>query len=758
MLKCTITLLLSITCLLANAQNIIVPANIYFADQHLVVSESGQRAIQKQVDALLKYPTYFQAKVDRTDTYFPIIERIFRAEGLPDDFKYLTLQESGLVSDAVSTSNAVGFWQFKKEAASDYGMRINQDVDERKHIIESTRSAARYLVKHNNIYYKNWHNTLLSYLLGLSGAKSYAKPDHVNKKEMEVTDRTHPYILTFLAHKVAFSSFVGRNPAPKIMLQEMTASAGKSIHDIALETQTDAGELQKYNKWLSGTSIPYDKSYTVLIPVTNPEAQMVLAANRPAEPATIAQNGPRRQTGKREFRELNNLRVIIARPGDTKDKLAAEAKISPRRFLIYNDMYGFDAIVPGEPYYVEAKHSKADVDFHVVKVGEQIHQISQQYGVKKRSLISFNRMRPNETLKEGRLLYMQRKRPSNVPVEYQKQYPINEPASTPAQPEVLVQEKQPNQRQKTSSPAEKTTPDKPEAENTSMAANLERKLNKWLGVEPKPEKVQEVEMKEESNPEYSASSESTISVNSAPKSASRPADSPVDVAIAQTNEQDNVSEDSLSENIDKQVEIENKAPVLYRKAKTAEPVATAPVKKETSAPTEAVTATAKPLPDTKTTTPARTAEAKPVFREETKTAEFPRQNPGVHVVAKGETLYGISRMYQVTPQDLKNWNKLGEVPLAIGQSLKLTAPAGATTTGPVNNNPVRTTPVAAPAVASSNASGAVSHTVSAGESMYQISRKYGVTIKDIMDWNNKADFNVKPGERLVIKAAAPSRN
>ena len=171
-MKKFLPLLLCMFCLVAQAQTVVVPDNIYFADQHLIIKDNAREIIQKQVDALLRYPTFFQAKVDRADTYFPIISRIFAEEGLPDDFKYLALQESGLVSDAVSTSNAVGFWQFKKEAAADHGLVINSDVDERKHIVNSSRGAAKYFVKSNKLYYKNWYNTLLSYYLGSSGAKA----------------------------------------------------------------------------------------------------------------------------------------------------------------------------------------------------------------------------------------------------------------------------------------------------------------------------------------------------------------------------------------------------------------------------------------------------------------------------------------------------------------------------------------------------------------------------------------------------------
>ena len=750
MLKYTIMLLLSFSGLLANAQTIIVPADIYFADQHLLVSQRGQQEIQRQVDVLLKYPSYFKSKVDRADTYFPIIERIFQEEGLPDDFKYLTLQESGLVSDAVSTSNAVGFWQFKKEAASDYGLRINQDVDERKHIIQSTRSAARYLVKHNNVYYKNWHNTLLSYNLGLSGAKAYARPNDVNKKEMEVTERTHPYILTFLAHKVAFSGFVGRNPAPAIMLQEMTASAGKTFREMALETQTDEAELQKYNKWLSASAIPYDKTYTVLIPVVNPNQEMVWAANRTTTTSRPETNNTAKM-GKREFREQNKLRVIIARRGDTKEKLASDAHISARRLLMYNDMYSHDPIVPGEAYYIQPKHSKANVPFHVVKSGEKVQQIAQQYGVKTRSVLWYNRLKANETLAEGRLLWLQRRRPSHTPIEYQKTYPESKPEKLPAQPTILAQAEPVSQAPQRSESANSETS---AAEDKSMAASLEKKLNQWLGIKSKSEQVQELEVPNHTDPAAKPTESST--------------ESPVDVAIAETNELGNASEDSLAENIDKQVESnnQNEGPLLYRRAKTTEPVAktTLPAPsgtaQETAATSEAITAAAKPLPSVKKaeTTASTKTTSTPVVKESVKETVLPVQHTGTHVVAKGETLYAISKMYQVTVDNLKDWNELGEIPLAIGQSLKVAAPP----VSAANNSSVTTPTIRAQSptatVASNSSAAIVSHTVSAGESMYQISRRYGVTIKDIMDWNNKADFNVSPGEKLVVKAKGAARN
>ena len=99
-----------------------VPERIRIDNMVLNISDDVIPIIQNEVDALHINDKYFQIFVDRVNIYFPIIERILREEEMPDDLKYLALQESALIPDAVSSSNAVGFWQFKKETAEDYGL------------------------------------------------------------------------------------------------------------------------------------------------------------------------------------------------------------------------------------------------------------------------------------------------------------------------------------------------------------------------------------------------------------------------------------------------------------------------------------------------------------------------------------------------------------------------------------------------------------------------------------------------------------
>ncbi|MCK5207525.1 MAG: lytic transglycosylase domain-containing protein, partial [Cyclobacteriaceae bacterium] len=197
MLKYILSLILFYTALSAQGSPK-VPSNYEFAGIKLTVSEGARKQIQADVDALHRSQTYLQRKVDKIDLYFPIIERVFREENLPDDFKYLTIQESALVSDAVSSSNAVGFWQFKEASAIEVGLRVDKYIDERMHITASSHAAAKY-IKKNNFFFDNWVYALLAYNTGPTGAEKHIDKKYLGKKKMEITKRTHWYVKKFLA-------------------------------------------------------------------------------------------------------------------------------------------------------------------------------------------------------------------------------------------------------------------------------------------------------------------------------------------------------------------------------------------------------------------------------------------------------------------------------------------------------------------------------------------------------------------------------
>ncbi|WP_439881488.1 LysM peptidoglycan-binding domain-containing protein [Pontibacter sp. MBLB2868] len=776
--------------LLTLAQNVTVPKNVYFADVHLRISDEAQQLIQKKVDALHRNQSYFQVKVELADAYFPIIERVFKAEGVPDDFKYLALQESGLIGDAVSTSNAVGYWQFKKEAAMDFNLRMDNVVDERRHIIEASRGAAKYF-KRSNSNYDNWFTSLLSYYLGYTGVKTYSSPSDKGSKKMEVTEKSHPYVITFLAHKIAYDNFVGKNK-PALSLHEMRATPGQSLADIALSTKTDFAELEKYNKWLLGNSIPSDKDYYVMVPVRNGERGVFASKSEISKPVTTTQ-----QMAAAVMVKRNGLNALIARPNDTKDKLALQAGISTRKFLRYNDLHNFDPIVPGTAYYIEKKNLSAEKDYHVVQPGETMQMISQHYGIRLTYLLFKNRMSRSEVPVPGRVLWLQKRRPSSIPVEVRDLNQKQSIATTTPDNTRVVANKQ--TVAENDAPQEnifkrfinslkrfKKEPEQEEEQETATTPVPVAQAAPVPTVKEEPQiKNEKAAVKSISTPATSQPEQATSQV---PVTDTKPAPAalyPVtkEPAATQTEPKQNAQPVKAAEEVltaKKQEEVEEVEPLLQKPVEEIEEEADAV---ESTPKTQVKAIAPKParhqvkqgetlysisrmyavtVNDLNTwnilgdeplklgqelliAEPLTTPAAKPVQESNPVAVSSVSQSAnGYHTVVKGETLYQISKTYNVSLEDLRTWNNLPDNNIRPGQELRISAPASAA-------SPVKASEEEKVVNASASTSGTLYHTVAAGESMYQISRKYGATIKDIMEWNNKSDFSVSIGEKLLVK-------
>ncbi|MEI9918074.1 MAG: lytic transglycosylase domain-containing protein [Bacteroidota bacterium] len=224
-----------------------VPNKISFAGMTLTIRDDAREEIQKDVDMLTRSPKYFEVKAERARTYFPIIERIFAEERVPDDFKFLAIQESALIADAVSVSDAVGFWQFKDYTAREMGLRVDKEVDERMNIVSATRGAAKY-IKQNNFMFNNWVYALQSYQMGAGGVRR-AVGDEINgSRNMDITSDTYWYVKKFLAHKIAFQDAVETDP--KVKITEIVISQGGSLESLSSSMSLDAAGLREFNKWI----------------------------------------------------------------------------------------------------------------------------------------------------------------------------------------------------------------------------------------------------------------------------------------------------------------------------------------------------------------------------------------------------------------------------------------------------------------------------------------------------------------------------
>ncbi|OEK06366.1 hypothetical protein BFP71_01435 [Roseivirga misakiensis] len=431
-----------------------VPSVIDVAGVKLKLNAEAKRDVEETLDLLVRSQYHFQLKADRSNLYMHFVEEILRKEGIPEDFKYLAIQEGEFISDAVSTSNAVGFWQFKKASAQELGVRVDNVVDERKHIIASTIGATKYF-KRSNFVFDNWVLSLQSYLQGLTGTQRSASDKLYGAKTMNITGKSHWYIKKFIAHKLAFQDFVGDGRKnPNIQLADYEGK-GKTLRQVSKEVKVDYDELKRFNKWLNQSKIPDDKSYKVIYPIKGDRQPIAQKQQNPSTKQTSSK--PKTQASRKTPKKrntfslgkadtgikplegnvgvypqvtgnidaayqpkqvkMNNIWAIKARPNETLQTLSSRTGVSTTKLKRFNDL-GQRRIQGDRYYYLKNKKTKGRVHYHVVLPGETLWSIAQDYGIRLKKLRQKNRMKTNEALKVGRVLWLRFIRPEKTPIEY----------------------------------------------------------------------------------------------------------------------------------------------------------------------------------------------------------------------------------------------------------------------------------------------------------------------------------------------------
>ena len=178
-----------------------IPNNISFANERVPIEKQD---VLERMDRELLVNTYWQSNallfIKRANKYFPIIEPILKKNGIPDDFKYLALIESGL-TNATSPSGAKGFWQIMKTTGREYGLEINTNVDERFNLEKATKVACKYL---NNAYTKfnSWTLVAASYNAGRSGILKQMDRQQVSDYyDLLLGEETSRYVFRIIAAK-----------------------------------------------------------------------------------------------------------------------------------------------------------------------------------------------------------------------------------------------------------------------------------------------------------------------------------------------------------------------------------------------------------------------------------------------------------------------------------------------------------------------------------------------------------------------------
>ena len=178
-----------------------VPDDLNFANEAMPLNDPD---VLERMDRELLVNTYWQSNAllifKRANKYFPIIEPILKKHGIPDDFKYLAVIESGL-TNAVSPAGARGVWQIMKETGRENGLEINTNVDERYNLEKATEVACKYLLTAKKRF-GTWTLAAASYNAGMAGvAKRLKKQNVTDYYDLLLGEETGRYMFRIVALK-----------------------------------------------------------------------------------------------------------------------------------------------------------------------------------------------------------------------------------------------------------------------------------------------------------------------------------------------------------------------------------------------------------------------------------------------------------------------------------------------------------------------------------------------------------------------------
>ena len=214
--------------------------------------------------------------IKRTKRVFPIIEPILKQYGIPDDFKYLAVIESGLVN-ATSSAGAKGVWQFMPGTAKEFGMEITDTVDERYNIELSTINACKYLLKAKEKF-GNWTLAAAAYNRGSAGVGRSLEQQYVtNYYDLLLTEETSRYVFRILALKdilerQKFYGFIVPENEKYPIIKTRKIEVTENIDDLAKfakDNGTNYKVIKMQNQWLRDTKLVVTpgKTYVIEIPV-----------------------------------------------------------------------------------------------------------------------------------------------------------------------------------------------------------------------------------------------------------------------------------------------------------------------------------------------------------------------------------------------------------------------------------------------------------------------------------------------------------
>lgn len=275
-----------------------MPEKLTFAGEAVPLHDFD---VKERFDRELMINTFWHSQtmylLKKSQRYLPVIEKILKEQGVPDDFKYLAMAESGL-ANVTSPAKAEGFWQFLESTGKRYGLEINDEVDERYHLEKATLAACKYLKDSKNKL-GNWTLAAAAYNMGESGVqKAIEKQGVKNYYDLLLNSETSRYMFRILAIKEIYTNarrfgFALDSTDYYPVIKTYTINVDSTVDNLAkfaIDKGINYKVLKLFNPWLRQNYLKNKarKTYVISLPVDKsfiapPDAEPVPAVPAPAD-------------------------------------------------------------------------------------------------------------------------------------------------------------------------------------------------------------------------------------------------------------------------------------------------------------------------------------------------------------------------------------------------------------------------------------------------------------------------------------------
>lgn len=230
----------------------IVPSSMTFCGQK---TELDRADIFERFDRELTSVAYTHGNtlltIKRANKYFPVMAPILTKHGVPHDLLYLACVESYLSNRAVSPAKAAGVWQFLASTAKDYGLEVNDEVDERFNLEKATDAACRYLKNAYN-QYGDWATAMASYNGGRGRISSELSKQMVdNAFDLYLTEETQRYVYRIMAMKAVMEN-------PRVFGYEIT-DATQLYQPVDVDIVEVSEGVDSWPQWAKEHGITYSQ-------------------------------------------------------------------------------------------------------------------------------------------------------------------------------------------------------------------------------------------------------------------------------------------------------------------------------------------------------------------------------------------------------------------------------------------------------------------------------------------------------------------